>query len=283
MDKFKVVFIGGLTNGKIVFDYLTKNRFVDLELVVTYPDDSTKPRHRAFPNSDNVIKSGKANNSIEAIQKIKPDFIFVAGWSELLDNDIVNAARLGTIGFHPSKLPFDKGRSVLAWQIEEGYSKTALTMFYYCDFPDGGDIIGQEIIKIDYQDHVNDILNKVDLATTNLIRAYFPLLRQGLAPRKKQDLNEGNFRRLRTSKDSQINLFGNAIDIYNKVRAISSPYPGAILKLEAKKYKVLNCNIVEFQFGSHAEVGTTVATLFDDTFIVKCRDSYIHITDYEEI
>lgn len=81
--------------------------------------------------------------------------------------------------FHPAKLPFDRGRSVLAWQIEDGYTETSLTMFKYSDYPDGGDILAQETIAIASNDYINDILDKVDAASLNLIRAYFPLLRKG--------------------------------------------------------------------------------------------------------
>ena len=86
---------------------------------------------------------------------------------------------MGVIGFHPAKLPFDRGRSVLAWQIEDGYTETSLTMFKYSDYPDGGDILAQEPIAIASNDYINDILDKVDAASLNLIRAYFPLLRKG--------------------------------------------------------------------------------------------------------
>ncbi len=283
MDNIKVVFIGGLSNGKIVYDYLLKNKYVDLELVITYPDNSSKSGHVDFPEGDKIIKSEKSNKFIDKIKDLNPDFIFVAGWSELLSLDLIESAKKGTIGFHPSKLPFDKGRSVLAWQIEEGYKETALTMFYYCDVPDGGDIIGQDIIEICDNDYLEDIIYKVDLATVNLMRAYFPLLRQGLAPRIKQDKNVGSFRRLRNEKDSIINWDSNAINIYNKVRAIAPPYPGAIATIKEKKYKLLKCNIISFNYGKSLNPGTLVAVLFDNSIVVKCRDGFIHVKEFVQL
>ena len=53
----KVVFIGGLTNGKIVCDYLNSNRNVNLEYVFTYPDNYEAPRHIQFPTASNVVKT----------------------------------------------------------------------------------------------------------------------------------------------------------------------------------------------------------------------------------
>ena len=230
----KVFFIGGLSNGKIVFNYLKKNKYVNLVGVITYPNGSKGARHIGFENDEYIIKSGKIEGYEHFIKDAEPDLIIVAGWSEIIPDEILAIPSMGVIGFHPAKLPMDRGRSVLAWQIEDGYKETALTMFKYTNYPDGGDLIGQDIIKIEQNDYINDVLDKVDKATENLIRAYFPLIRQGLAKPHKQDLSEGSFRRLRGGSDSIINWDSNSLAIYNKVRAISHPYPGATTVLDGK-------------------------------------------------
>jgi methionyl-tRNA formyltransferase len=282
--KTKIIFIGGLTNGKIVYDYLLKNKYVDLSLVITYPDDNNGPRHINFPEAENVIKTFEANSYTEIINSHKPDFIIVAGWSELLSNDLVSASSKGTIGFHPSKLPFDRGRSVIAWQIEEGYTETGLSMFYYNDIPDGGDVIAVENIPIEANDYVSDILDKVDVAIYNLMYAYFPLVRMGKAPRLKQDINEGNFRRLRKTKDSQINWNTNSNLILNKIRSISKPYPGAEATLENKKYKIYKAEAIQnFPLGNEEKPGIIIAHLFDNSKIIKTKDGFLKITTYEII
>ncbi len=279
----KVVFIGGLTNGKIVFDYLRSNRFVNLGFVVTYPDDSDKPRHVVFPNEKGVVKSGYANNHIDEIKSFRPDLIIVAGWSELLNEELLDLPPKGVIGFHPSKLPYDRGRSVLAWQIEEGYQDTALTMFYYNNIPDGGEIIGQEKITIRLNDYITDILDKVDYATLSLMRTYFPMIRMGIAPRRKQDINVGTFRRLRTSRDSIINWNYDSIDIYNKIRAIANPYPGAIGNIGGGDYKIVKSELLEFEFGENEVPGTLIATLYDGSMIVKTRDGCLRIMNFSKL
>lgn len=281
MENINVIFIGGLTNGKIVFDYLNTNKFVNLSLVITYPNDSDKPRHINFPDENFIIKDEKANYYIDKILSIKPNLIIVAGWSELLDNRILSTPNMGVIGFHPSKLPLDRGRSVIAWQIEDGYTETALTMFYYNDIPDGGDIIAQDIIKIEENDYVNDILDKIDDATNNLVKAYFPLIRMGKAPQKKQSINEGNFRRLRNENDSIILWNSNMNIIYNKIRAISTPYPGAISHVNGKKIKIFEAKkIKHLPFGNQLKPGEIVCELYDGGLIFKCKDGFINITNY---
>lgn len=282
MKKISIVFIGGLTNGKVIYDYLRKNKYVDLKLTLTYPDDDLhKPRFIIFPNEKSIIKTHQANDHIDKIKALNPDFIFVAGWSELLNKEIISLPKKGVVGFHPSKLPYDRGRSVLAWQIEEGYEHTALTMFYYNEFPDGGDIIASENILIEQNDYINDILNKVDKASYNLMHAYFPLLRKGIAPRTEQNISEGNLRRLRTEKDSWINWNQNTERIYNKIRAISKPYPGAIGIINEKKYTIWKSESTDFSWGHNEKPGTLIAKLYNGELIIKTKDSFIKISEYE--
>ncbi len=285
MKKTEIIFIGGLTNGAIVCDYLKKNKFVKLSLIITYPDTFLYPKMIKFQDSNITIKTNYANDFCDKIKEISPDYIFVAGWSELLCEDLINIPSKGVIGFHPSKLPFDRGRSVLAWQIEEGYTETALTMFFYNTYPDGGDIIAQERISIEQNDYISDILDKVDKATLNLMTAYFPLLRKGKIEPIQQNLNEGNFRRLRNETDSMINWDQNSYFIFNKIRAISHPYSGAIGIINNEKYKIWRSEVVDkFPYGENLlKSGQQVAILYDGSIIIKTRDSFLRITKYEKI
>jgi methionyl-tRNA formyltransferase len=285
LEKLKVIFIGGLTNGKIVLDYLQSNKYVQVPLIITYPIKHTGPRHTIISEiqQDSEVQYNlNASEYLKVIEKIKPDYIFVAGWSALLPDSLIKIPKKGTIGFHPSKLPLDRGRSAVAWQIEEGYKESALTMFYYNEAPDCGDIIGQERFMIEHNDYIGDILNKVDQASYNLIRAYFPLLRKGLAPRKKQDLNEGSFRRLRGKRDSLIDWDQNALVIYNKIRAISKPYPGATGKIDNVNYLIWKSEIIEDTREAKLFLPGSVITLNNEKLIVKCREHSLAIIDYEK-
>lgn len=282
MEKqIKVALIVATTSGKIVYDYFLKNKYVDLVKVITFPDDSTKPRHVVFPDLPNISKTGEANRHLDDLKSLNPDLIIVEGWSELLNPEILTTPTMGTIGFHPSKLPYDRGRSVLAWQIEENYPESAVTMFYYNQIPDGGDIIGQDFFKIEHNDYINDILDKLDKSIESLLRTYFPLIRLGLAPRKPQNINEGTFRRLRTEKDSLIDWDKNSLLIYNKIRAISNPYPLAKAYIESVEYNIIRSEILDsFPFGKNTKPGTLIAKLFDQSLVIKTRDSFLRILEY---
>ena len=276
----KVAFIGGLENGYIVYKYLKSNKYVDLKCVITYRDDTEKPFHKIFPNEKNIFKSNNANDFTNQLSKLKLDVIFVAGWSEILNSELINLPRIGTIGFHPSKLPMDRGRSVLAWQIADGYTSSALTMFFYNEIPDGGDIIGQDLFTIEENDYIIDVLRKVNNSTENLIKSMFPKIRSGIIPRKVQNLENGTFRRLRTNKDSIIDWNQNAKNIYNLIRAISDPYPNAIAIFNDKEFKVHRSEIItKNKFISFTDMrpGKIIAKLFDESMIISTKDNFLRI------
>ena len=231
-----IILICALSNGKIAFDYfynLHKKEKINLLKVYTYKDDIAPNKNMLLP-LDNIVSSNlltkveHINYHKEEIGKINPDFIFVVGWSQLITKEIINASKKGTIGFHTAKLPKDRGRSTIAWQIAEGYLETALTMFYLSEGIDNGDIIAQEIIKIEQNDYVKDIMYKINKSTFNILKAYFPLLIKVKAPRIKQDEKQASYRRLRNpNQDCFINWNQNIKDIYNHILAVSYPYPKA--------------------------------------------------------
>ena len=71
--------------------------------------------------------------------------------------------------------------------------------------------------------------------------------------------------------------------IYNKVRAITYPYPGATAIINNVKYKIWKCGILDYQLGEHLAPGSLVATLFDNSLVVRTRNGFIRVMKYEKI
>lgn len=290
--KPKIVLICALENGKIALDYfsnLDKKRVIDLIKVYTYKDELV-PNKNMYIRLDNIVdnniltKVRKINDYKDEIKGLNPDFIFVIGWSQLIDKEIINASKKGTIGFHTSKLPKNRGRSTIAWQISEGYTETALTMFYISEGIDNGDIIAQENIKIEQNDYVKDILFKMNQSAYNLLKTYFPLLLNGKATRIKQDERQANYRRLRTDNDSLINWNSNTERIYNLIRAVSFPYPKAWTLYKGKKIKINYANMIDFNFKGFyffEKSGTIIGNMKNFGYLIKTRDGIIAIDDLE--
>jgi len=291
--KPKIALICALENGKIALEYfsnLDKKGVIDLIKIYTYKDELI-PNKNMYIRLDNIAdnniltKAGKINDYKNEIKELNPDFIFVVGWSQLINKEIINATKKGTIGFHTSKWLKDRVRSTIAWQISEGYIETALTMFYISEGIDNGDIIAQENIKIEQNDYVKDILSKINQSTYNLLKTYFPLLLIGKAPIIKQDETQASYRRLRTDNDSLINWNSNTDKIYNLIRAVSFPYPKAWTLHKGEKIKINYASMIDFTFKEFyffEKTGTIIGNMKGFGYLIKTRDGIIAIDDLEQ-
>jgi methionyl-tRNA formyltransferase len=279
----RVVFIGATPSGEKVLRYFLERSDVDVVLVNSYPIDSKISRNINIAHSVDtfVYRCTDVNSLATKIASQNPDFIFVSSWSFLLNPTILQIPKKGVIGFHPSKLPLDRGRSVLAWQIAEGYVETALTMFYLDDSPDCGDIIGQKIIPILPNDYIEDVLKKTDDVMVGMVETYFPLLKNNCAPRIPQDSSDSTYRRLRTNKDSQIDWHRPAQNIYNHIRAISHPYPGAQSSYQGHTVKIWRAEVLQYDNSPKGRpsysVGQVIKNLPDNWYVVRCGKGLIKI------
>ena len=133
MKKIKIFFIGGLANGKIVLESLLRNKNFEILGVITHKITYKGPENinlQKFYPKLNYIHGNKVKENNEFLKSLNIDYIFVCGWSHILDYKTLQIPKRGVIGFHPSKLPMDRGRSTLAWQIEEGYKSSGLSVFF---------------------------------------------------------------------------------------------------------------------------------------------------------
>ncbi len=285
----KVIFIGGLTNGELIVDYLIRLKKIDLKLIITHPKNHKIQSYRNFSkfrNKCEIVRNLNALIYYKKIKNIKPDLIIVSGWSWIIPKKILITPRIGAVGFHPSDLPRDRGRSVLAWQIEEGYTQTALTMFIMKEGVDSGDIIGKRKIQIKYKDTIKDILLKCDKASLFLIKKYLIKILNGKIKTTKQDEKKATYRKMRDSSNSEIIWSDKTVNIYNKIRAISYPYPGAYFKYKNIKYLVKKSKVIRKNkkyLLNNLRPGTLIKSSGKYDHIFKTSDGYLEITTYEEI
>jgi methionyl-tRNA formyltransferase len=231
----KIVFIGGVEIGFKVLEGVYTTGY-DVDTVFTLPFEMEE-KTSGFIDFEPLVKSNKSNllrvkdiNSQEYIDKIKninPDLIIVCGWQRLVCKEILDIPKLGTIGFHSSLLPKYRGRAPVNWAIIMGEKETGITMFYLTPEADDGNIIAQKPFPILLDDDCDTVYKKSALAGVELIKEYLPLIEKGVAPRLHNPSGTYPHYPKRTPKDGLIDFQRSALDVYNFVRALTKPYPGA--------------------------------------------------------
>lgn len=212
----------------------------DIAAVFTHEDDPDENcwfgsiKNWARQKNIVVYTTEKVNSLqwIEKIAAINPDTIFSFYYRKMICREIIDLPRVGAFNLHGSLLPAYRGRCPVNWVIINGEAQTGVTLHYMIDKPDAGDIVGQKAVTIDVSDTAKTLYDKLCLAAKKLLDDVLPLIKSGQIPRLKQDLKTGSYYGGRRPEDGCIDWKKSAQDIYNLIRAVTEPYPGAFALLD---------------------------------------------------
>jgi methionyl-tRNA formyltransferase len=229
---------------------------------------------------DTLIMAGNEQNEMAHwIAQRKPDIIFCFGWSYLLQKDILNIPAHGVLGYHPAKLPRNRGRHPLIWALALGLSETASTFFIMDEGADSGDIVDQAPVTILPDDDAKSLYSKVtNSAKEQLITIVDRLVGDDFMAVPQIAANATSWRK-RGELDGQIDWRMPAQGIYNLVRALTTPYIGAhcvIGDKNAKVWKVKPISIPERDI----EPGKVIY-IDGNQVTVKCGEDGIVLLDHE--
>jgi methionyl-tRNA formyltransferase len=195
--------------------------------------------------------------TIEAVRALRPDLIFVVGWSQLVHADFISLAPHAVFGMHPTLLPQHRGRAPIPWTILSGLAKTGVTLFEIVEpIADSGPIVGQLEVGVEPDETATSLFDKLAQAHVELIREYVPRLVAGTAPRIPQDAQRASTWPKRTPADGIIDWETRAPHLYDWVRAQTRPYPGAFTFLDDEKVVVWRARPVDW--AGAAPAGTVV-------------------------
>ena len=183
----------------------------------------------ANKNHVEVFCPGNVNKPewIDKISRLDPDVIFSLYYRHMLSQDILNIPASGAYNLHGSLLPAYRGRTPVNWAIINGEKQTGVTLHHMIGKPDAGDIVRQKAVEIEFEDTTRTLYDKLCGAAREMLAEVLPIIREGKAPRIPQDLTKGSYYGGRRPEDGRINWSWPAVRIYNLIRAVTEPYPGA--------------------------------------------------------
>jgi methionyl-tRNA formyltransferase len=165
--------------------------------------------------------------SIELLQLLDLDLAFVIGWTELLRPAVLSLARVGMIGAHASLLPRDRGRAPINWALIRGERYTGNTLFWLTAGVDSGHVIDQVTIPITPYDTCASLYQRVADANREMILRVISALVSGQRPGRPQDPPSGPPLPRRNPEDGRLDWTRSSDEVYDFVRALTRPYPGA--------------------------------------------------------
>lgn len=217
--------------------------------------------------------------SLAWVRDKAPDVIFCFGWSALIGKELLEMPRLGCVGFHPAKLPANRGRHPLIWALALGLESTGTTFFFMEEGADSGDILSQSDLPIRYEDDAASLYDRmIDVALAQ-VRDFVPCLADGTYERVPQDHNLANTWRKRGKDDGRIDFRMDSKRVYDHVRALARPYPGAHVETangDVSVWKVREVAGVPENFEPGKVIG-----IAGERIIVKCGAGAVELMEHD--
>ncbi|HOJ42991.1 MAG TPA: formyltransferase [Syntrophorhabdaceae bacterium] len=179
-------------------------------------------------------KNLKEGNWYQIIKSLAPDVIFSFYYRYMIPMEIIEIPQIGAFNMHGSLLPKFRGRAPVNWVLIKGEKKTGVTLHYMVEKPDAGDIIGQKEVEIECEDTAKTLFLKLAKASKELLKEVLPLIEKGRIKGIPQT-GESSYYGGRKADDGIIDWEADATSIYNLIRAVTHPYPGAFTYFEGKK------------------------------------------------
>ncbi|PHX41319.1 UDP-4-amino-4-deoxy-L-arabinose formyltransferase [Pseudomonas sp. NZIPFR-PS2] len=182
---------------------------------------------------------------VERIAKLNPDYIFSFYYRNLLSEPLLATARNGAFNLHGSLLPKYRGRAPANWVLVNGESETGVTLHRMVKRADAGAILAQQKVVIDRTDTGLTLHAKLRDAASNLLRDALPQLAQGKLAETAQDESQATYFGRRTAADGKLEWKKPAEALFNLVRAVTQPYPGAFCAVGEHKLIVWQAEVVK--------------------------------------
>ena len=164
---------------------------------------------------------------VEKIRHFNPDLIFVHSYSMLLRPDILTIPKYGAVNIHYALLPKYRGANPVQWAMINGELETGVTMHYMDEGIDSGDIIAQRHVPIYINDTWVDALARINAETDKMLEDEIPRLLAETNARQPQDESHAEKYPRRYPDDGLVDWQQSPYKIYNLVRALVKPLPGA--------------------------------------------------------
>jgi methionyl-tRNA formyltransferase len=244
----RVVVLGYHTMGCLGFAALQRHGY-EVAAVLTHPDDpheeiwwdSLASRAAAAGVPVHTPESSKGEDFRELVASYAPDFLFSFYYRFMIPAEVLALAPRGALNLHGSLLPRYRGRAPVNWVLVEGETETGVSLHYMVAKPDAGDLVDQERVAIDPADTAFTLYGKLEAAATVVLDRALPALATDSADMARPvplDLSQGSYRGGRKPADGLIDWSWPARRIYDLVRGVTHPYPGAFTTLDGRRLLV---------------------------------------------
>ncbi len=217
-----------------------------------------------------ILNSNNCCNQIlTRMKSLMPNILLIASFGQILNKNILELQHIKIINVHASLLPKYRGGSPMHRAIQNGDSKTGITIMYMRKKMDSGEILAQEEVNITESDTVGTLEEKLSIVGRDLLIKTLKEL-PNIIP-KTQDESQVTYAYNIKPIEEHIDFSQTAKQIYNHVRAFN-PWPLTYFLIDGLKVKLYSVKYIDKNISSN--IGEIVEVK-KDGFSIQTKNGLI--------
>ena len=200
-------------------------------------------------NGIRVLQPEKLDTAFEQeLAALRPDFFVVAAYAKIIPQSVLDIARIGTLGTHPSLLPKYRGASPIQSVLLNGETRTGATIYLMDAKMDHGPILAQDELAIRGNETYLELEGSLAQQAGRLLAKTIPPFFAGTLEPRPQNESDATFTKKFTTENGFVPEHDLAAAesgddaqterIDRMIRALD-PEPGAWTTREGKRIKLL--------------------------------------------
>lgn len=233
------------------------------------------------------VNNANDQSSVELLNDLNLDVLFVIGWSQILHTPALRSARLGCFGAHASLLPKNRGSAPINWALIKGETQTGNTLMLLSEGVDTGDIVAQIPFPISPFDNVATLYERVAETNYEMIKTLLQNLTESTPLKTTQQYDDGTeLLPRRRPEHGLLDWSQPSQKVYDFIRALTHPYPGAFSAADGVRTEIWRSAILPVS-GRLAEPGIVLGPMISDStdscgLVVACAEGAIALLEIED-
>lgn len=297
--RYKVVVFGVKDTSENIVSYI-QEKICPVDLVITISPEVTKrnqvsgykglsfltekygiPVHEAdsYFLTDEKTQSFLAQNEFE--------IGICMGWQRLIPKSVLDRFAYGIFGFHGNAgyLPFGRGRSPLNWSIILGDTRFNLNMFRYDEKADSPNVFATEMFSITPHDDIRTAQYKNMICSKRLIRRLLEAYQSGTVTIRTESKDYDSWYQKRTAQDGRVDFRARTREIYNLIRGVAAPFPGAFAyvneEVPDRKIVIWEAHPFDEMIDFSAYAPGEIIDMFEGKLVVRTVDGSLLIDSFD--
>jgi len=225
---------------------------------------------------------------INELKSLSCDLFIVIAYGKILPKEILEIPKFGSWNAHASLLPRWRGAAPIQWSIMKGDEFTGVGIMKMDKGLDTGDLLLEEKIKIDDNDNLNTLTEKLSILSAKLFLKASSLIEKNIDKKTNFQLTKQNtlgrkitYARMIDKSDYKVVWSNEAFQISQQIKAL---YPRANINFRGKNLKIIKIKVLSSDeinnekycfMSNYSKPGIILAIIENEGIIISTKNNPI--------